>query len=147
MISCWSWDFIWNFWQARALSYQCCMTFLSWWQQAVLPLPKLQQHDITLTHWGRVAHICVSKLTIIGSDNGLLPGRRQAIIWTNVGILLIGPLGTNSSEILIEIGIFSLKEMYLEMAAILSRPQFVNEIGPICDIMVAKMLLIVLFLW
>ena len=43
-----------------------------------------------LTHWGRVTHICVSKLTIIGSDNGLSPGRRQAIIWTNAGILLIG---------------------------------------------------------
>ena len=36
-----------------------------------------------LTHWGRVTHICVSKLTIIGSDNGLSPDRRQAIIWTN----------------------------------------------------------------
>ena len=33
-------------------------------------------------------------LTIIGSDNGLSPGRRQAITWTNAGILLIGPLGT-----------------------------------------------------
>ena len=33
-----------------------------------------------LTHWGRVTHICVDKLTIIGSDNGLSPGRRQAII-------------------------------------------------------------------
>ena len=44
-----------------------------------------------LTHWGRVTHICVSKLTIIGSDNGLSPDRRQAIIWTNAGILLIGP--------------------------------------------------------
>ena len=49
---------------------------------------------ISLTHWGRVTHICVRKLTIIGSDNGLSPGRRQAIIWTNAGILLIGPLGT-----------------------------------------------------
>ena len=44
-----------------------------------------------LTHWGRVTHICVIKLTIIGSDNGLSPGRLQAITWTNVGILLIGP--------------------------------------------------------
>ena len=44
-----------------------------------------------LTHWGRVTHICVSKLTIIGSDNGLSPGRRQAIIWTYAGILLIKP--------------------------------------------------------
>ena len=62
------------------------------------------QHIIIgLTHWGRVAYICVNKLTIIGSDNGLLPGGSQAIIWTNAGILLIGPLGTNFSEILIEI--------------------------------------------
>ena len=53
-----------------------------------------------LTHWGRVTHICVSELTIIGSDNGLSPGRRQAIIWTNAGILLIRTLGTNVSEIL-----------------------------------------------
>ena len=28
-----------------------------------------------LTHWGRVTHICVSELTIIGSDNGFLTGR------------------------------------------------------------------------
>ena len=48
-------------------------------------------------------HICISKLTIIGSDNRLSPGRRQAIIWTHAAILLIGPLGTNLSEILIEI--------------------------------------------
>ena len=48
------------------------------------------------THSGRVTHLCVSKQTIIGSDNGLSPGRRQAIIWTNAGILLVGPLGTKS---------------------------------------------------
>ena len=56
-------------------------------------------YDVPLTHWGRVTHICVSKLTIIDSENGLSPDRRQAIIWTNAGILLIGPLGTNFSEI------------------------------------------------
>ena len=66
-----------------------------------------------LAHWGRVTHICVSKLTIIGSDNGLLPDRRQAIIWTNAGLLLIGPLGTSFSEILIEILTFSFKKMRL----------------------------------
>ena len=38
--------------------------------------------------------------TIIGSNNGLSPGRRQAIIWTNAGILLIRTLGANFSEIL-----------------------------------------------
>ena len=52
-------------------------------------------------HWGRVTHICVGNLTIIGSDNGLSPGRRQAIIRTNAWILLIGSLGTNFSEILV----------------------------------------------
>ena len=60
-----------------------------------------------LTHWGRVTHICISKLTVIGSDNDLSPGRRQAIIWINAGILLIGPLGTNFSEILSKIRAFS----------------------------------------
>ena len=64
-----------------------------------------------LTHWGRVTHICVSKLIMIGSDNGLSPDRRQAIIWTNAGLLLIGPLGTNVSDILIEILEFSFKKM------------------------------------
>ena len=53
------------------------------------------------THWGWVTHICICNLTPIGSDNGLTPGRCQAIILTNAGILLIGPLGTNFSEILI----------------------------------------------
>ena len=70
-----------------------------------------------LTHWGRVTHICVGKLTIIGSDNGLSPGRRQAIIWINPGILLIGPLGTNFSEILIGIQTFSYTKMHLKMSS------------------------------
>ena len=33
-----------------------------------------------LTPWGRVTHICIGKLTIIGSDNGLVLTRWQAII-------------------------------------------------------------------
>ena len=44
---------------------------------------------VWLTHWGQVIHRCVGKLTIIGSDNGLSPGRRQAIIWINDGMVLI----------------------------------------------------------
>ena len=69
-----------------------------------------------------MTHICVNKLTIFSSDNGLLPGRRQAIIWTNTGILLIGPLGTNFSEILIEIQIFSFKKMGLNVSSAKWRP-------------------------
>ena len=64
-----------------------------------------------------MTHVCVSDLTIIGSDNGLSPGRRQAIIWISAGILLIGPLGTNFSEILIEILIFSFKKMRLKVSS------------------------------
>ena len=64
-----------------------------------------------------MTHICVRKLNSIGSDNGLFPGRRQAIIWTNAGILLIGLLGTNFSEILIEIHILSVKKMHLNMSS------------------------------
>ena len=78
--------------------------------------------SMELTHWGRVTHICVSKLTIIGSDNGLSPGRRQAIIWTNAGILLIRTLGTNFSEILSAIHTFSLKKMHLKMSSAKWRP-------------------------
>ena len=49
----------------------------------------LQIHDTRfLTHWGLVTQICVTKLTIIGSDNSLSPWRRRPIVWTNAGILL-----------------------------------------------------------
>ena len=56
-------------------------------------------------------HIYISKLTIIGSDNDLLPGRHQAIIWTNAGVLLIRTLGTNFIEILDKIHLFSFKKI------------------------------------
>ena len=49
------------------------------------------------------------KHTDIGSDNGLSPGRRHAIIWSHSGMLSIGPLGTNFSEILIEVYTLSQK--------------------------------------
>ena len=78
---------------------------------------KDRTHGPALTHWGRVTHICVSKLTTIGSDNGLSPGRRQAIIWRNTGILLNWTLGTNFSEILSKIDTFSFKQMRLKMSS------------------------------
>ena len=69
-----------------------------------------------------MTHICVGKLTIIGSDNGLSPGRRQAIIWTNAGLLLIGPLQTYFSENLIKIQQFSLTKMHVKMSSAKWRP-------------------------
>ena len=73
--------------------------------------------DVRISLFDSLRPSDVSNLTIIGSDNGLSPGRCQAIIWTNPGILLIGPLGTNFSEILIEIQTFSFKKMHLKMSA------------------------------
>ena len=78
--------------------------------------------EFCLTHWGRVTHICVSNLTSIASDNGLSPDRRQAIIRTNAGILLIWPFGTNFNEILIGIQTFSFKKMHLKVSSVKWRP-------------------------
>ena len=69
--------------------------------------------------------------TIIGSDNGLSPFRRKAIIWINTAILLIIPLETNFKNILIEIHTFSFNKKGFEnvvgkMTAILFRLQWVN---------------------
>ena len=106
--------------------------FCAWWHSQkyqstsgghVLLLKQVRTSRLE-PHWGRVTHICVSRIIIIDSDNGLSPGRRQAIIWTNAGLLLIGPLGTNFSEILIEILTFSFKKMRLKVS---SRPQCVKK--------------------
>ena len=79
-----------------------------WWN------PMIWEFSI-LTYQGWRIYVSV-KLTIIGSDNGLSPDRCQAIIWSNAGLLLIWPLGTNFNEILIEIHTFSFKKMCLKMS-------------------------------
>ena len=65
-----------------------------------------------LTHWGRMTHISVSKLNIIGSDNGMSPDRRQTIIWTNGDLLLIRPFGTNFNEIYDNCSLFSKENLF-----------------------------------
>ena len=100
-------------------SYVKCQDIMMWnMKQPHLYLfliwNEVQMQSQLTTHWGWVIDICVSKLATIGSDNGLSPGRRQAIIWTNAGMLLIGPLGTNFCEILIKIW---LKKMHVKMSS------------------------------
>ena len=75
-------------------------------------------YSLWLTHWGRLMNICISKLIIIGSDNGLLPGRRQDIIWINAQILLIGPLETKFSDITIKIHTFSFNKTHWKMSSV-----------------------------
>ena len=64
--------------------------YSQWW-----PVPGIV--SISDRHWKvkSLSQICVGILTITGSDNGLSPGRRQAIIWTHAGILFIGLLRAN----------------------------------------------------
>ena len=64
--------------------------------------------------------LCVSKLAIIGLDNGLSPGRCQAANWTNAGILF--SLAINSSEIFT----FSFKKLHLKISSTKKRAQYVN---------------------
>ena len=63
-----------------------------------------------------LTRICASKLTNIGSDSGLSPGGRQAIIWTNAGLLLVGTLETDFSGILSKIHKFLFKKIHLKMS-------------------------------
>ena len=109
--------------RVRINNIPALVPIMAWRRSGDKPLSKLMMVRL-LTHicvtrpqWVKIsgnalgpsdAHICVSTLTMIGPDNGLSPDRRQAIIWTNAGILLIGPMGTNFSEIL-EIHIFSFR--------------------------------------
>ena len=99
--------------------------YMTLWQEVQFPCEVSAgfiHWQTDLTHWGRVTHICVSNLTINGSDNGLSPDRRQAIIWTTAGLLLIELLRTNFNEILIEILTFSFKKIRLKVSSVKHRP-------------------------
>ena len=69
-----------------------------------------------ITHWrlGTYIYILVNWI-INGSGNGLSPARCQAITSTNADSLLIKPLGTNFSETLFEIQLFSFRWMHLKI--------------------------------
>ena len=71
---------------------------------------------------GVTSVVGVPSTHLVASDNGLSPGWRQAFIWNNGGILSIGLLGTNFSEILIEILTFSFKKMSLKVSSAKWRP-------------------------
>ena len=69
----------------------------------------MQNETILLSLWGRVTHIFVGDVTITGSDNGLSPGRLQAIIWTNAGVIF-------------EIRKFSFKKMHMKISSVERQP-------------------------
>ena len=65
---------------------------------------------------------------MIGSDNGLAPIRRQAIIWTNATIFPMRHISIKfiwNSKVLIKKNAF--EYVVCKMAAIVSWPQWVNK--------------------
>ena len=80
-----------------------------------------------ITHWDRVTHICVNKLTIIGSDNGLsqsAPSHYLNQWWDIVNWNLRNKFQWNlerNSYIFIQENAF--ENVVCKMAVILSRPQ------------------------
>ena len=101
----------------------CLLPRHAWWLSHTLPLM------LHLTHRGRVTHIYVSKLSIIGSDKCLSPGRCRylnqccnIVNWT-VGNKLQWNLNRNSCIFIQE---SAFENVVCEMVAILSRPQCVN---------------------
>ena len=88
------------------------------WLKLLSPKPMMPNKKV-ITGWQGYPSV---NYATIGSDNGLSPGQCQVIIWTNAGILLIGPLGTNFGEILIEIHTFSFKKMHLKISSAKWRP-------------------------
>ena len=83
-----------------------------------------------LLHFGTVCKRCIVIIILFVCERDQLlqhkksyrHDRRQAITWTNAGILLIGTLGTNYSEILIESHVFSFKKMHLKRSSAKWRP-------------------------
>ena len=79
-------------------------------------------HHMISDAWNNGHEVGIANLTIIGSDNGLAPCRRQAVIWTNHGISSTGPSGTNLSDTK------KCENVVWKIAAILSRPWCVNPL-------------------
>ena len=97
--------------------FLCCQPEYSCFWKSRQVFDKMKCLADVLTHWGWVMHMCVSKLTIIDSDNGLSPVY-QTIIWTNAGTLSIWIWGTNLSEILCKTLTFLFNKMHLKMLSV-----------------------------
>ena len=120
-----------------SLMTHICVTRPQWVNGPQVAWRDCRQWVVLLTHWGWVTHICVGKLTTIGSDNGLSPGHCQAITWTNVVIYYIVnwklrnkfqyDFNQNSNNF-IEENTFG--NVVCEMLSISSRPQCVNTLRP-----------------
>ena len=72
----------------------------------------ISPNGIFKNHWGRVTHICISKL-----KTSLVPIMACCLVWTNAGILSIRTSGTNFSEIFSDNRTLPFKKMHLKMSS------------------------------
>ena len=99
MLTYHQWSFMAFFWRQFHKKWSTFLSLIWVWKWLIQDWHNVWKwliqdwHNISqgLTYWGRVMQICISKLTIIDSDNGLSPGRCQAIIWTTADILPLSP--------------------------------------------------------
>ena len=91
---------IFEFWRSYVI-------FTIWW-----PRSGVRIYQIVT---GVTSDVGVPSTHLVCSDNVFLPRLCQTIIWSNAGILLIGPLGTNFSEISVEFHTFSFMKMWLKI--------------------------------
>ena len=108
-----------------------CHVMLTYWFHWGWTIDIFHNYDARVLNWlnsSTPSASCVRQW--IGSALGQIMACRlfgaKPFFWTNPGLLSIGPLRTNFSEILIKIKHFSFTKMYLkvpsgEMAAMLSR--------------------------
>ena len=108
----------WLYWELYFFRHSFHIEYI---QDLYLTRGNVYHRTYLITHWGQVTHICVSKLTTAGSDNGLSPDRRLAIIWSNARMLLIKHLETKFSENWIKFHTFSFKKMHVKISSAKSR--------------------------
>ena len=90
----------------RVGQYHSCWYFVSLHSNKT----NTMKHIHSLLH---MTYLYVNSLRL----GALSPERCQVIIWTNAGILFIGPSETNVSEILTKVYTFWLKKMHLKMSS------------------------------
>ena len=103
-----------KFWQIRPI---CNFHFVFFW----LGIQYDSMTWVIMRRWWYPQNAGVL-VVLVGSDNGLSPGRRQAIIRTNDLIMLIGSLGTKFCDILIKILRVSFKKMRMKGSSAKWRP-------------------------
>ena len=130
--SCMSWKNMWHYQHIINGVHFCTLPFdgvlyFILEVEYVISMMWYQIAPCFLNNWGRVTHICVNKVSIVDSDNGLVPGGVNKC-WNIVDWTLRNRIHwtfNQNSYIFIQENPF--KNVVWKMAAILSRPRCVKR--------------------